>query len=165
MTPRFRIGLGTDRHRLAPGDALRIGGVAVPAAVRAVGHSDADVVLHALSDALLGAVAEGDIGEHFPDTDPAHAGLDSRRIVEEARRRVARHGYAVGNVDVVVELERPKLAPHRRAIRASIAALLELPLERVGLQAKTGEGLGEVGEGRIIAATAVVLLVPAEEIG
>jgi len=159
MNGLTRIGLGRDSHRLGPGGALLIAGVSIPADVRAIGHSDADVVLHALADALLGAVGEGDIGMLFPDTDPAHRGLDSRVILAEARRRAEGRGFAVGNADIVVELERPKLAPHREAIRESLAAQLGIPVDRVGFSAKTGEGLGPVGEGRLIAATAVVLVV------
>ena len=157
-SPDFRVGLGTDRHRLEPGRPLLLGGVGIPSEVGAVGHSDADVILHSLSDALLGAVGEGDIGELFPDTDPALAGLDSRRILAEARRRLESRGFRTENVDVVVELERPKVLPHRAEIRRSLAALLGVAPERVGVKAKTGEGLGPVGEGRLIAATAVVLV-------
>ena len=160
-TPSLRIGLGTDRHRLEAGRPLVLGGVTIPSAVGAVGHSDADVILHSLSDALLGGVGEGDIGELFPDTDPALAGLDSRKIVAEARRRVQSRGFRTENVDIVVELQRPKVLPHRPAIRASVASLLGITEDRVGVKAKTGEGLGPVGEGRLIACTAVVLLVAA----
>ena len=158
MNSSHRIGLGTDRHRLEAGRPLVLGGVTIPSEVGAVGHSDADVVLHSLSDALLGAVGEGDIGELFPDTDPRYAGLDSRRIVEEALRRVEACGYRAENVDIVIELERPKLLPHRPEMRRSIAALLSIAEDAVGVKAKTGEGLGPVGEGKMIAATAVVLL-------
>lgn len=165
MNGPTRIGLGRDSHRLGPGGPLRIAGVTIPADLHAIGHSDADAVLHAVADALLGAVGEGDIGMLFPDTDPAHRGLDSRTILAEARRRAEGHGFTVGNVDVVVELERPKLAAHRPAIRASLGEQLGIPVERVGFSAKTGEGLGPVGEGRLIAATAVVLLDSREEQG
>ena len=158
----YRIGLGTDRHRLSSDRPLILGGVEIPSDLGAVGHSDADVLLHALADALLGAVGEGDIGELFPDTDPAHQGLDSRNIVAEARRRVEAKGFRTENVDLVVELERPKLLPHRPAIRASIAELLGIDPERVGVKAKTGEGIGPVGERQLIEATAVVLVIAEE---
>jgi len=163
LSGRIRIGLGRDSHRLGAGGPLLIGGVPVPGDVHAIGHSDADVVFHALADALLGAAGEDDIGVLFPDTDPAHRGLDSRVILAEARRRAEARGYALGNADIVVELERPKLSPHRTRIRESLAGLLAVPVDRVGLRAKTGEGLGPVGEGRLVAATAVVLLVGREE--
>ncbi len=165
LDPPYRIGFGNDRHRLERGRPLLLGGVVVPSEVGAVGHSDADVVLHAVSDALLGAIGEDDIGTLFPDTDHSIAGLDSRRIVAEARRRVHAKGFVVGNIDVVVELEKPKVAPHRDRIRASLAELLGIPVDRVGLKAKTGEGLGPVGEGRMIAATAAVLLIGEESTG
>jgi 2-C-methyl-D-erythritol 2,4-cyclodiphosphate synthase len=160
--PSQRVGIGRDSHRLAAGGPLVIGGVAVPAAVHAVGHSDADVVLHALADALLGAVGEDDIGVLFPDSDPALRGLDSRVILAAARRRMEERGYSLGNADIVVELERPKLAPHRAAIRESLAGLLGVPAERVGFRAKTGEGTGPIGSGELIAATAVALVVREE---
>ena len=134
----------------------------IPSSVGAVGHSDADVVLHALSDALLGASGDSDIGTLFPDTDPAIAGLDSREIVKSVLGRVTSAGLRVSNVDVVVELERPKLAPHRGAIRESLADLLGIPEDRIGFKAKTGEGIGPVGEGLVIEARAVALLVERE---
>ena len=164
-TSPHRIGLGTDRHRLEPGLPLVLAGVTIPSEIGAVGHSDADVVFHSLADALLGAVGEGDIGELFPDTDPRYQGLDSRRIVEEALRRVQLRGFQAENVDIVIELERPKLLPHRPAMRTSIVALLGVEESCVGVKAKTGEGLGPVGEGKMIAATAVVLLVGVLAVG
>lgn len=157
-----RVGLGTDLHRLEPGDTLVLGGVHLPSTVRAVGHSDADVVLHALSDAILGAVGAGDIGTLFPDTDPAHAELDSLEILAEALSVARARGCVPVNVDVVVALERPRVSPHRDAIRARLAELLGIPADRVGLKAKTEEGLGPIGEGRAIGATAVVLLAEEE---
>ncbi len=154
----YRVGLGTDLHRLGEGRALRIGGVGIPSPRGAEGHSDADVLLHAIADALLGAVAAGDIGLLFPDTDPRHRGLDSARIVVAALEEVARRGFHLVNVDTVVELQAPQLAPHREAIRSRIAALLDLPVERVSFKAKTGEGLGDIGRGHAIAAHAVALV-------
>ncbi|MFQ5654140.1 MAG: 2-C-methyl-D-erythritol 2,4-cyclodiphosphate synthase [Planctomycetota bacterium] len=154
----LRIGLGTDLHRLEEGRPLRVGGVEIPSPWGAVGHSDGDAALHALADAILGALAEGDIGELFPDTDRENAGLDSRRIVEAAVARAGARGYGVANADLVVELESPRLLAQRAAIREQIGGLLGITIDRVGFQAKTGEGIGEIGEGRAIRAQAVVLL-------
>lgn len=156
--PSYRIGLGTDLHRLVEGRPLWLGGVEIPSDRGADAHSDGDVILHSVADALLGALALGDIGELFPDRDPKWAGLASRVIVEEARRRLEARSARVVNVDVVVELERPKLLPHRERIRGELAGLLGIPLESAFIKAKTGEGLGPVGEGKAIAATAVALV-------
>lgn len=156
--PRIRVGLGTDLHRLEAGRELWVGGVCIPADRGAVGHSDADVVLHAVADALLGSIAATDIGELFPDTDPRLLGLDSAVIVRAARDQVLARGYRVVNVDVVVDLERPKLAPHRDAIRQRLAELLAVDVTCVGFKAKTGEGLGAVGSAKAIACQAVVLV-------
>jgi 2-C-methyl-D-erythritol 2,4-cyclodiphosphate synthase len=140
----LRIGFGEDAHRLAPGRPLTLGGVAVPGAERgAVAHSDGDALLHAVADALLSAWALGDIGQHFPDTDPAHAGLDSRAIVARARALIADRApnARLVQVSAVVTLDRPKLGPHRSAVTAALAGLLDLPVDRVGLTFKTSEGL------------------------
>jgi len=160
MRAEPRIGLGTDRHRLVEGRPLLIGGVTIDSPLGALGHSDADVALHALSDALLGALGQPDIGALFPDSDPKWRGLDSREIVAEVDRRMRTLGFRVGNVDLVVHLERPKLLPYRDEICRSISAMLEIDQDRVGFQAKTGEGVGEVGESQVIEATAVALLFP-----
>ena len=154
----MRIGIGTDLHRLEPGDSLMIGGVAVPSDVRAVGHSDADALLHALTDALLGAIAAGDIGEWFPDTDPANAGLDSRTMLAAAWREVQSRGFRLVNLDAVVQLERPKHSPHRGEIRASLARELGCSESQVFVKAKTGERLAPIGTREAIATTVVVLL-------
>ncbi len=154
----FRVGQGHDTHRLEAGLPLMLGGVKIPHTHGAVGHSDADVLLHCLTDALFGALAAGDIGEWFPDTDPANKKADSRRFLQAAVEEVRSKGWAIVNVDCTVHLEQPKLAKHKPAIRQSLATLLEIELDRVGLKAKTGEGLGPVGEGRAIVADAVVLL-------
>ena len=154
----LRVGLGTDLHRLEAGLPLILGGVTIPSDLGAQGHSDADVVLHAVSDALLGAAHGTDIGELFPDNDPANKGLDSAEIVAAALRVVGEHGFRVVNVDVVVSLERPKLAPHREEIRKRVAELLHVPSGCVGFKAKTNEGLGPVGRREAIACQAVVLL-------
>ena len=157
MTP-LRIGLGTDLHRLEEGRPLLVGGVEIPSLVGAVGHSDGDVVLHALTDALLGATASGDIGERFPDTDAANRGIDSRTILKSVVDEISEQGFEVVNVDIVVELQAPRIAPLRDAIRERVANILGVSVDRVGLQAKTGEGLDAVGTGAAISARAVVLI-------
>ncbi|MCZ6602926.1 MAG: 2-C-methyl-D-erythritol 2,4-cyclodiphosphate synthase [Planctomycetota bacterium] len=154
----MRIGIGYDLHRMRDGIPLRIGAVAIPFPRGPEGHSDGDVLLHALADALLGAAGLGDIGDAFPDTDPATEGMDSRRIVEDTLRQVAERGFEVENVDAIVHAEAPRIKPYREAIRSSIAGMLGLDVERVGLKAKTGEGIGEVGRGEAIAAEVAVLL-------
>jgi 2-C-methyl-D-erythritol 2,4-cyclodiphosphate synthase len=154
----FRIGIGHDTHRLAPGGPLRLGGIDVPHDKGAVGHSDADVLLHALTDALLGAAAQGDIGELFPDTDVLNKGRDSADFLSAALAKIRAAGYEVGNVDCIVFLQKPKLSPFKTAIRERIAALLELPIESVGLKAKTGEGVDAVGREEAIMAQAIALL-------
>jgi 2-C-methyl-D-erythritol 2,4-cyclodiphosphate synthase len=153
-----RVGIGHDTHRLTPGGPLRLGGVDVPHDQGMVGHSDADVLLHALTDALLGAAALGDIGELFPDTDVVNRGRDSAEMLSLAWAKVAEAGYAIVNVDAVVFAERPKLSTYKTAIRQRIANVLGVEIERVGLKAKTGERVGPVGRQEAIMAEAVVLL-------
>jgi 2-C-methyl-D-erythritol 2,4-cyclodiphosphate synthase len=155
----FRIGQGYDVHALVPGRPLIIGGVTVPYERGLLGHSDADVLLHAITDALFGAAALGDIGRHFPDTDKEFAGADSRVLLRECAARIARAGFAIANVDSTVIAQAPKLAPHIDAMRANIAADLQLPLERVNVKAKTNEKLGYLGRGEGIEAQAAALLV------
>lgn len=154
-----RLGQGWDLHRLIDGGPLRLGGVDVPHERRAKGHSDGDVILHVLTDAVLGALGAGDIGGHFADDDPRWRGADSAVFLAEALRICRTRGLAVGCADVTVLLERPKLAPHRAAIVARLASLLGLPEDRVSLKAKTNEGLGAIGAGDAVAALAVVGLV------
>jgi len=137
---------------------LRLGGIDVAHDRHLVGHSDADVLLHAVTDAVLGAAALADIGEMFPDTDPANRGRDSAEMLRRALDTVARAGWQVGNVDCIVLAQRPKLAPHKEAIRRCLAAILDVEPDRVGLKAKTGEGVGEIGREEAIAAQCVVLL-------
>lgn len=156
--PPFRVGLGYDSHRLGNGGPLVVGGVEIPAEVHAIGHSDADVLLHALTDALLGSVAEPDIGRLFPDNDPENKERDSRDFLHEAIHRVRHHGMEVGNVDAVILAERPTMAPHIDPIRQAIAGMLDVPVERIGLKAKTGEGIGAIGGSAAIAARACVLI-------
>jgi len=156
--PELRVGEGWDVHALVPGRALVIGGVRIPYHLGLLGHSDADVLLHAITDALLGAAALGDIGTHFSDRDPQFAGADSMRLLVEAARRVAAPGWRIGNIDSTVVAQAPRLMPHISAMRAGIAASLGLALDQVNVKAKTAEKLGPVGQGQSIEARAVVLL-------
>ncbi|GAB3187908.1 2-C-methyl-D-erythritol 2,4-cyclodiphosphate synthase [Hydrogenophaga aquatica] len=160
-TVPFRIGEGWDVHALVPGRALVLGGVPVPHHRGLLGHSDADALLHAITDALLGAAGLGDIGTHFPDTDERFAGADSGVLLAEALRAVQAEGFVVGNVDATVVAQAPKLAPYKAAMRERIAQLLQVPVERVNVKAKTAERLGPVGQGLSIEARAVALLVAA----
>ncbi len=157
--PEFRVGLGFDSHRLAAGRPLVLGGVEIESDKGLVGHSDADIVLHALTDALLGAAGQGDIGELFPPSDPQWEGAPSGIFVRHAAELLEGYGWEVVNVDIVVVIERPKILPHRDRIRSSIRSLLGRDTVAVGLKAKTAEGMGPVGEGRLAEAHAVVLLV------
>jgi 2-C-methyl-D-erythritol 2,4-cyclodiphosphate synthase len=141
-----------------PGGPLRLGGIDIPFEAHAAGHSDADVLLHALTDALLGAAAAGDIGELFPDTDAANRGRDSGQMLQAAWRKVAAGGFRIVNVDCIVFVEKPKLSPYKDTIRRRIAELLELSVEQVGVKAKTGETVGPVGRREAIAAECVALL-------
>jgi 2-C-methyl-D-erythritol 2,4-cyclodiphosphate synthase len=150
-----RVGQGWDIHRLVAGRRLRLGGVEVPSERGLLGHSDGDVVLHAVTDALLGAMAAGDIGQHFPDTDPRYRGIDSAVLLAEVVALAAARGYRIGNVDVTILAERPPLAPHMPAMQRRLAELLGVGAEQVGIKAKTMEGLGAVGAGEAIAALAV----------
>jgi 2-C-methyl-D-erythritol 2,4-cyclodiphosphate synthase len=155
-----RTGIGWDSHRLAEGRALILGGVTIPYDKGLDGHSDADVLTHAVIDALLGAAALDDIGALFPDTDAAYKDADSLALLRDVVARVAAEGYAVVNVDTTVVMERPKLAPHRAAIRATLAAALGVGERDVNVKASTGEGLGFVGRGEGVAALAVATLSP-----
>ena len=154
----LRIGIGHDTHRLSPGGTLRLGGVDIPNDRAAVGHSDADVLLHAITDALLGAAALGDIGELFPDADPLNKNRDSADFVTAARERIEAAGYEIVNLDCVVFLQRPKLLPYREPMRTRIAHLLRIAPEQIGLKAKTGEGVDAVGREEAISSQCVALL-------
>jgi 2-C-methyl-D-erythritol 2,4-cyclodiphosphate synthase len=154
----FRIGEGWDTHALVPGRRLVLGGVHIPHHAGLLGHSDADALLHAITDALLGAAGLGDIGSHFPDTDAAFAGADSAVLLAQAWQAVQARGFALANVDTTVVAQAPRLAPYKPAMQARVAELLGLPLERVNIKAKTAERLGPVGQGLSIEARAVVLL-------
>ncbi|MEN8159892.1 MAG: 2-C-methyl-D-erythritol 2,4-cyclodiphosphate synthase [Myxococcota bacterium] len=155
---RLRVGQGFDAHRLVAGRPLRLGGVAIPHDQGLAGHSDGDVLLHAIARALLGALAAGDLGEHFPSSDPRWRDAESAVFVREAARRVAEQGLAVTNLDATVIAEAPRLAPHQDAMRRQIASLLGAPLADVSLQITSTDGLGAIGRGEGIAAQAVVLL-------
>ncbi len=156
--PVFRIGQGWDTHALVPGRKLIIGGVDIPHTTGLLGHSDADVLLHAIIDALLGAAGLGDIGTHFPDTDPQFKGADSLLLLRETGRLLASRGHRIGNIDSTVIAEAPKLAPHIPAMRVHIAGALGLEVGQVNVKAKTAEKLGPVGQGLSMEAQAVVLL-------
>ena len=155
----FRIGEGWDVHALVAGRKLILGGVESPSALGLLGHSDADVLLHAIIDALLGAAALGDIGAHFPDNDENFRGADSFLLLREVAHRVRKIGYQIGNVDSTVIAQAPKLMPHIVAMRERIAQALSLTLDQVSVKAKTAEKLGPVGLGQAIEARAVVLLI------
>ena len=154
----FRIGEGWDTHALVTGRKLVLGGVHVPHERGLLGHSDADVLLHAITDALLGAAALGDIGRHFPDTDERFKGADSMVLLAEAASRVRQAGWAIGNIDSTVIAQAPKLAPYIPAMQRGIAAALGLAFDAVNVKAKTAEKMGPVGEGLSMEARAVVLL-------
>ncbi len=154
----IRIGEGWDIHRLVTGRPLMLGGITVPHTHGLLGHSDADALLHAITDALLGAAALGDIGRHFPDTDERFRGADSGALLAEAARRVRAEGYEIGNIDSTVVAQAPKLAPHIPAMVERIAALLDLAVNQVNVKAKTAEKMGPVGQGEAIEARAVALL-------
>jgi 2-C-methyl-D-erythritol 2,4-cyclodiphosphate synthase len=155
----IRIGEGWDIHALVEGRRLMLGGVEIPYSKGLLGHSDADALLHAITDALLGAAAMGDIGTLFPDTDAQFKGADSAVLLAEAARQVRERGYAINNVDSTVIAQAPKLAPHIAAMRARIADVLGLAVDQVNVKAKTAEKMGPVGEGLAMEARAVVLLV------
>lgn len=154
----YRIGLGHDTHRLAPNRALILGGVTIDHPLGLLGHSDADIVLHAITDALLGAAGLGDIGDAFSDTDPANKDLDSAIFLTKSLEKVQAAGWRVVNLDCTIFAQKPKLAPHKPAIRGRIAALLGIPVEAVNVKAKTGEYVGPIGREEAMSADAIVLL-------
>lgn len=151
----MRIGSGYDVHKLVEGRDCIIGGVKIPYEKGLLGHSDADVLLHAISDALLGAAALGDIGKHFPDTDERYKGADSLKLLEEVGRLLAEKGYTVGNVDATIVAQRPKMAPHIPVMRENIARVLHVDVDRINVKATTEEHLGFTGSGQGISAYAV----------
>jgi 2-C-methyl-D-erythritol 2,4-cyclodiphosphate synthase len=155
----FRVGIGYDLHRLEPGRQLILGGVAIESSRGPVGHSDGDALSHAICDALLGGGGLGDIGTHFPDTDPKWKGASSLLFLERTAAMLAERGLRIAWIDAVVIVERPKLGPHFAAMRTALGGALGVPAETINLKAKTNEGLGELGRGEAIAAQAVAALV------
>ena len=158
MITDMRIGHGYDVHRLVPDRKLILGGVDIPHETGLLGHSDADVLTHAIMDSLLGALALGDIGKHFPDTDPAYAGADSLKLAEHVAKLIRDAGWTIGNIDATVNAQAPKLAPHIDTMRENLAKALQMPKERIGVKATTEEKLGFTGEKLGISAHAVSLL-------
>ena len=163
MSSPFRIGHGYDLHRLEAGRPLIVGGVRIEHDRGPAGHSDGDVVYHTATDAILGALAQPDIGQLFPDSDPEWKGADSKHFVAEAERNMRERGYTLGNLDVTVVLERPKLGPHKEAIRRNLAELLGAELGQINVKGKTHEKVDAVGENRAMECHAVVLLVSQPE--
>jgi 2-C-methyl-D-erythritol 2,4-cyclodiphosphate synthase len=159
----MRIGHGFDAHRVGPGQAVRLGGVTIPHDRAVIAHSDGDVLLHALMDALLGAAGLDDIGVHFPPGDPRYAGADSRVLLREVAGRLAARGFRVANCDLTLVAEAPRIGPHRDAMRDAIAADLGITRDRVNLKATTAEGMGAIGRGEGLAAHAVALLLEAHD--
>lgn len=155
----FRIGQGFDVHQFAKDRPCIVGGIEIPYEYGLIGHSDADVLLHTVTDACLGAIGEGDIGKHFPDTDPAFKDADSKKLLQEVWKLVEKKGYKLGNIDCTIIAQAPKFAPYIEEIRGSITRLLECELEQVNVKATTTESLGFTGRKEGIAAQAVVLLV------
>ena len=159
MTPMMRMGEGWDVHALVPGRALVVGGVSIDHPRGLLGHSDADVLLHAITDALLGAAALGDIGSHFPDTDAQHRGADSLVLLREVGQRVRQAGYEIGNIDATIVAQAPRMAPHIVLMRERIAQALGVAVGQVNVKAKTAEKLGPVGQGQSMEARAVALII------
>jgi len=154
----YRTGIGYDIHRLVEGRKLFIGGIEIPYAKGLLGHSDGDVLLHAVSDALLGAAAEGDIGMLFPDTDPRYCGIDSAVLLKNVVGLISGKGFKINNVDTVIVAQEPALSPFKQLMQKRIAAILEIGEDQVGIKAKTNEGLGDIGRKEAIAAYALVSL-------
>ena len=154
----MRIGMGYDVHRLSAGRKLIMGGVDIPYEKGLLGHSDADVLVHAIMDALLGAAALGDIGSHFPDTDSAYEGISSIRLLEHVGKLLSDHGYKIGNIDATIIAQKPKMRPHIDQMRDNISNALKIRPDQVGVKATTEEGLGFTGSGEGISAHAVCLL-------
>ena len=163
MTDTFRVGIGYDIHRLVEGRKLVIGGVFIEHEKGLLGHSDGDVGLHAVTDALLGAAGLPDIGDLFPDTDPAYKDVDSRILLKDAMERVRAKGYLANNIDVIIHAEAPKMTPYKKQIAESIAELTGLSADRVSVKAKTNEGMGPLGYADAIASTVVASVVPIEK--
>lgn len=158
MSGMFRVGLGTDLHRLEEPGPLILGNISIPAERHAIGHSDADALIHAIIDAILGASGQGDIGRLFPDTDDANRGRDSGEMLAKVWEKVRAAGWQMGNLDCVVHLQRPKLAPYIPRMTNRLGELMGVPAENINIKAKTGEGIGLVGREEAVAAECVVLL-------
>ncbi len=156
--PEFRTGIGTDIHQLVEGRELKLGGILIPFELGLLGHSDGDVVLHAVIDAILGAACAGDIGTMFPDTDPKYKDADSKGLLLDVREKIEARGWVVGNIDIIIHAEQPKLGQFKGQMKRAIAELLGIGFDVVNVKAKTNEGLGDIGAGQAIAATASVLL-------
>ena len=163
VVPALRIGLGHDTHRLVSGRPLILGGVTIEHPLGLLGHSDADILLHAITDAVLGAAGLGDIGDAFPDTDPAYAGIDSSLLLGRALERVRAAGWKLINLDCTIFAQLPKLGPHKTTIRQRVAELTGLPFEAVNVKAKTGERVGPIGREEAMSADAIVLLTAADQ--
>ncbi len=161
MTAAPRIGIGHDTHRLGEGGPLRLAGLEIDHDRHLIGHSDADVLLHAVTDALLGALSLGDIGELFPDTEAANHNRDSKEFLDAALQQIKSAGFGVGNLDCVVHAQRPKLSPYKDELRRRLAGMLEVPATAVSVKAKTGELVGPVGREEAITVQCVVILLPA----
>ncbi len=162
MNTQFRIGLGYDVHQFDENRKLILGGIEIPFEKGLLGHSDADVLLHAICDAMLGALSLGDIGKHFPNTDPAYKDADSKELLRRVNELIAANGYVINNIDSTVILERPKLINHVPKMRKVIADILKIGLEQISIKATTNEGMGFIGKGEGCAAHAVVLLIKKE---
>lgn len=162
--PAYRVGVGYDSHRFAPGGPMVLGGCRIPSDVTLVGHSDGDAVAHAITDAILGAAALGDIGEMFADTDPRNRGRDSIEMLTRARARVDAAGWRVANVDVTVVAERPKVGPHRNEMRAALARALAVDVSAVSVKGKTNEGMGWIGRAEGLACLAVACLIARDRV-
>lgn len=156
-----RIGFGFDAHKFSEGRKLMLGGLEIPFGLGLSGHSDADVLTHAICDALLGALGDGDIGTHFPDSDPRYKGVSSLSFLREIMHMLKRDGYEVGNIDCVIVCEKPRIAPHIQAIKDSLSQVMGLPGNRIGIKATTTDGMGFTGRGEGIASYAVALIKPA----
>ena len=159
----MRVGMGYDVHKLTEGRKLILGGVEIPYEKGLLGHSDADVLLHAIMDALLGAASLGDIGKHFPDTDPAYKGASSIRLLEEVGRMIDEKLYVIGNIDATIIAQRPKMAPHIEQMRKNVAEALHIEVDQVNIKATTEEGLGFTGRGEGIASQAICLLIEKQD--
>lgn len=159
----MRIGFAKDIHRIVPGRPLRLGGITIPADFGLLGHSDADVVLHAVAESILGALGLGDLGQHFPDTDARYKGIDSSILVQDVVSLMKQARYAIGNIDISIHAEKPRLSPYKEAIRERIANLLTCDIRNVNIKAGTNEGMDAVGRSEAIEAVAIVLLKPQGE--